>query len=130
MGRRIMVILGLAFPLGIAQASAAPATNAPDPEYGKKLAADLCSNCHLVGTGDQQQANADSPSFREIANKEGQSAGSIIAHIVVPKSDAVDSADPGRACRSRRLYLDAARVEVTPAANCIDGQRTLMPMIG
>jgi mono/diheme cytochrome c family protein len=85
MGRRIMVILGLAFPLGIAQASAAPATNTPDPEYGKKLAADLCSNCHLVGTGDQQQANADIPSFREIANKEGQTAGSIMAHIVVPK---------------------------------------------
>lgn len=85
MGRRIMVILGLAFPLGIAQASAAPATNAPDPEHGKKLAADLCSNCHLVGTGDQQQANADIPSFREIANKEGQSAGSIMAHIVLPK---------------------------------------------
>ena len=58
---------------------------APDPEYGKKLAADLCSNCHLVGTGDQQQANADIPSFREIANKERQSAGSIMAHIVVPK---------------------------------------------
>ena len=55
----------------LAQASAAPATNAPDPEHGKKLAADLCSNCHLVGTGDQRQANADIPSFPEIANKEG-----------------------------------------------------------
>jgi mono/diheme cytochrome c family protein len=85
MGRSIMVILGLAFPLGIAQASGAPATNAPDPEYGKKLATDLCSNCHLVGTGDQQRANADIPSFHEIANKEGQTAGSITAHIVVPK---------------------------------------------
>jgi mono/diheme cytochrome c family protein len=44
-----------------------------------------CSNCHLIGTGDQRQANADVPSFPEIANKEGQTAGSIMAHIVLPK---------------------------------------------
>jgi mono/diheme cytochrome c family protein len=85
MGARIVVVLGLALPLGMAQAFAQPATNAPDPEYGKKLAGNLCSNCHLVGTGEQQQANADIPSFHEIANKEGQTAGSIMAHIMLPK---------------------------------------------
>ena len=35
MGRRIMVILGLAFPLGIAQASAAPATKRQIPNMVK-----------------------------------------------------------------------------------------------
>jgi cytochrome c2 len=83
MGARILVILGLALPLGMAQAFAQPVTSAPDAEYGKKLAGNLCSNCHLVGTGEQQQANADIPSFHEIANKEGQTAGSIMAHIVL-----------------------------------------------
>ena len=34
---------------------------------------------------EQQQANADVPSFHEIANKEGQSAGAIMAHIMLPK---------------------------------------------
>ena len=52
---------------------------------GKELAARLCSNCHLVGTSEQQQTNADVPSFHEIANKEGQSAGAIMAHIMLPK---------------------------------------------
>ena len=60
------------------------ATGAPNPDHGKNLAASLCSNCHLVGK-EQQQANADVPSFQEIANKEGQSAGAIMAHIMLPK---------------------------------------------
>jgi cytochrome c len=85
MGARVVAIIGLALPLAISQAFAQPGTSPPDPEYGKKLAGDLCSNCHLVGTGEPQQANADIPSFHEIANKEGQTAGSIMAHIMVPK---------------------------------------------
>jgi mono/diheme cytochrome c family protein len=63
----------------------APATNAPDPMNGQELASRLCSNCHLVGSGQQKQANADIPSFHEIANKQGQTAGSIMAHIMLPK---------------------------------------------
>jgi mono/diheme cytochrome c family protein len=63
----------------------APATNAPDPMNGQELASRLCSNCHLVGSGQQEQANADIPSFHEIANKQGQTAGSIMAHIVLSK---------------------------------------------
>ena len=66
-------------------AFAAPVTSAPNSQHGKELAARLCSNCHLVGTSEQQQANADVPSFHEIANKEGQSAGAIMAHIMLPK---------------------------------------------
>jgi mono/diheme cytochrome c family protein len=69
MGARILVILGLALPLGMAQAFAQPVTSAPDPEYGKKLAGNLCSNCHLIGTGEQQQANADIPSPRSPIKK-------------------------------------------------------------
>jgi mono/diheme cytochrome c family protein len=60
-------------------------TSAPDSRHGKELAARLCSNCHLVGNPEQQQANADVPSFPEIAKKEGQNAGTIMAHIVLPK---------------------------------------------
>ena len=45
-------------------------TGAPNPDHGKNLAASLCSNCHLVGN-EQQQANADVPSFQEIANGGG-----------------------------------------------------------
>jgi mono/diheme cytochrome c family protein len=63
----------------------APVTNAPDPANGQELASKLCSNCHLIGSGQQEQANADIPSFHEIANKQGQTAGSIMAHIILPK---------------------------------------------
>jgi len=64
-------------------AFAGPVTNAPDPTHGQELASKLCSN--LVGSGQQEQANADVPSFHEIANKQGQTAGAIMAHIVLPK---------------------------------------------
>ena len=64
---------------------AAPVTSAPNTQHGQQLAARLCSNCHLVGNAEQQQANADVPSFHEIANKEGQGASEIMAHIMLPK---------------------------------------------
>ena len=75
-------MLGLVVSGGTIDASA---TSAPNSQHGQELAARLCSNCHLVGTSEQQQINADVPSFHEIANKEGQSAGAIMAHIMLPK---------------------------------------------
>ena len=60
-------------------------TGAPNTNYGKNLAAKLCSNCHLVGNIEQQNANVDIPSFPEIANQEDQSAGAIMAAIMLPK---------------------------------------------
>jgi mono/diheme cytochrome c family protein len=63
---------------------AGPVTDKPDPFHGKQLAQQLCANCHLVDN-QQQQTNADVPSFNEIANEEGQTAGAIMAHIVLPK---------------------------------------------
>ncbi len=66
-------------------AFAGSVTNAPDPTHGQELASKLCSNCHLIGTGQQEKVNADVPSFHEIANKQGQTAGTIMAHIMIPK---------------------------------------------
>jgi mono/diheme cytochrome c family protein len=64
----------------------AGATSKPDPVHGKDLAEKLCSNCHLVGSTQQQQpANADVPTFHEIANREGETAGAITARIMLPK---------------------------------------------
>ena len=57
--------------------ASAGATSKPDPVHGKDLAEKLCTNCHLVGSVQQQQpANADVPSFHEIANRKGQTADS------------------------------------------------------
>jgi mono/diheme cytochrome c family protein len=65
-------------------AFAAAIPGQPDPVHGKALAESLCSNCHLVGSG-QEHVNADVPSFREIANVPGRTAGDIIAFIILPK---------------------------------------------
>ena len=63
-----------------------PGHLATDPKQGKVLAEKLCTNCHLVGGAVQQEhANADVPSFPEIANLEGQTAGAITARIMLPK---------------------------------------------
>ncbi len=67
---------------GIAFAAAIPGQ--PDPAHGKTLAESLCSNCHLVAST-QQHASADVPSFREIANLPGQTAGDIVGRIMLPK---------------------------------------------
>jgi mono/diheme cytochrome c family protein len=75
------VLLLLAVPLALAGI-----TSKPDPVEGKALAEKLCTNCHLVGSAEQRQpANADVPSFREIANIEGQSAGAIAGRIMMPR---------------------------------------------
>jgi mono/diheme cytochrome c family protein len=81
------VVFGLVvlFSLGEALGGSRPGTGAPNLDHGKNLAASLCSNCHLIGDFDQQQANVDVPSFQEIANKDGQSAGAIMVHIMLPK---------------------------------------------
>jgi mono/diheme cytochrome c family protein len=75
------VSLFLSVPLALAGM-----TSQPDPVHGKALAEKLCTNCHLVGSAQQQHlANVDVPSFHEIANREGQTAGAITARIILPK---------------------------------------------
>jgi mono/diheme cytochrome c family protein len=71
--------------LAVGLLAAGPVTNKPDPVRGKQLAERLCVNCHLVGSARQQRASADVPSFREIANKPGQTAGGLVARIILPK---------------------------------------------
>jgi mono/diheme cytochrome c family protein len=63
----------------------APLPGQPDPQSGKALAEKLCTNCHLIGSAQQESAVADVPSFHEIANSQSQSTGTIIAHIMLPK---------------------------------------------
>jgi mono/diheme cytochrome c family protein len=79
----VFLALPLVFiPAGIAVAGP---TSLPDPAHGKVLAEKLCTNCHLIGTAKQDHAVADVPSFPEIANREGQSAGAIMGQIMLPK---------------------------------------------
>lgn len=79
------LLAALALPL-FASLALAGVTSKPDPVQGKVLAEKLCTNCHLVGSAQQQQpANADVPSFKEIAEREDQSAGAIAARIMLPK---------------------------------------------
>jgi cytochrome c len=73
----LLLAAGLAF--------GAPVPGKPNPVAGKALAEKLCTNCHLVGSAEQQSANADVPSFPEIANQQAQTAGDIVAHIILPK---------------------------------------------
>ena len=79
---RMLAVLPLLLSAGLAIAGP---TSKPDPRHGKELAERLCTNCHLVGSAKQQHANADVPSFHEIGNAEGQSAGAVTAHIILPK---------------------------------------------
>ena len=85
MDLRTVFTLGAVLLLGTDLACAGPVTSEPESAHGQDLAARLCSNCHLVGAIQQEYANVDVPSFHEIANKEAQTEGSIMAHIMLPK---------------------------------------------
>ena len=75
------LLLLLSVPLALAGIASQPIS-----KQGKVLAEKLCTNCHLVGGAVQQgHADADVPSFPEIANLEGQTAGAITARIMLPK---------------------------------------------
>lgn len=63
---------------------AGPVTSAPDPQHGRQLAERLCSNCHLVSV-EQSKAVVDFPTFKEIADRPGQTEGTVLAKIVIPK---------------------------------------------
>ena len=82
------IVFGLATGLAVlcssmsALAQQIPGT--PDKARGQALAERLCTNCHLVAAG-QDHANVDVPSFREIANREGQTIGAITGRIILPK---------------------------------------------
>jgi hypothetical protein len=69
------VLLALIF-FSVEAVGGSAVTGAPNTNYGKSLAAKLCSNCHLVGNIEQQHANVDIPSFPEIAKSEGSKRGS------------------------------------------------------
>ena len=84
MNTRFVTVFAAFGLLAAGAALAAPIPGQPDPAHGKVLAESLCTNCHLVGSG-QDHVNADVPSFREIANLQGQTAGDIMAHIMLPK---------------------------------------------
>jgi hypothetical protein len=79
-----IVVLAIFVMLCADHARAGAMTSAPDAERGGALASRLCTNCHLTAAT-QQHANVDVPSFKEIANKEGQTEGAIMARIVLPK---------------------------------------------
>ena len=84
MDARIVLTFAVFLLAGASAALAGPVTSAPDPVHGQDLAQRLCSNCHLVSSA-QEQVNVDVPSFHEIANMQGQTEGSIMAKIVIPK---------------------------------------------
>ncbi len=79
---RVLAILPALLWSGMASAGS---TSKPDPVHGKELAERVCTNCHLVGSATQEEANSDVPSFPEIANLQGQTAGGIMARIILPK---------------------------------------------
>ena len=84
MKAQILLLLAALLLAGSGAAFAGPVTSAPDAAHGQQLAQRLCSNCHLVDAS-QTKAMADVPSFREIANRQDQTEGTIMGMIIIPK---------------------------------------------
>jgi len=71
----------------VCAASAQTIPGRPSPDQGAQLASKLCVNCHLIEQDSQAkgQVAVDVPSFREIANLDGQSSERMTMLIVNPK---------------------------------------------
>ena len=85
------LIFTSAFALSLATMAPAPAwaqviPGRPNAEAGAELAQKVCSNCHLTGAaaGEGSSANVDVPSFKQIANMQGQTAEAISGAIALP----------------------------------------------
>jgi cytochrome c2 len=68
-------------------ASAQTIPGRPNPDQGARLASKLCVNCHLIEQDSQAtgQVAVDVPSFREIANLDGQSSERMTMLIINPR---------------------------------------------
>jgi len=71
----------------VSAASAQTIPGRPSPDQGARLASKLCVNCHLIeqDSGEGAQVKADVPSFREIANLDGQTSERMTILIISPK---------------------------------------------
>ena len=64
----------------------------PNPANGQAIAERLCAGCHIVS--DAQSSGgvvAGIPSFKAIANKEGQTGSAIVNMIMNPHGEMVDT---------------------------------------
>lgn len=64
----------------VAQVPASP----PTAEKGHALSAMLCSNCHLISDGGSANVPTGPPSFRVIANRNGQTGQRIKDVLMLP----------------------------------------------
>lgn len=81
--RALLLLCGLIF--GAAAAAAQqPHPGKPDPKRGAEVADKLCSNCHVVEAGTQDRIKADVPTFREIAELDGQDDNRLQGRMIMP----------------------------------------------
>ncbi len=80
MTRSIPCALALALAL-----TGAAAASGQEVDAGRKLALEVCANCHVVpGEARSPVLNPPAPSFVEIAGKPGASAASLSAFLAEP----------------------------------------------
>jgi len=81
------IIIGMVcFVAILSAASAQTIPGRPSPDQGARLASKLCVNCHLIGQESQAtgRVKADVPTFREIANLDGQTSERMTVLIISP----------------------------------------------
>ena len=108
----VLAILALAA-VGTAAAEEAPP---PDPSTGEGLAKRLCSNCHLVGDGENSALPAGVPSMRGLANRPGQTGRRIENALIQPHPPMPDMRLTMQEIQHLLSYLETLRTnpEVAP----------------
>ncbi len=55
-----------------------------DPMAGRKLAEDVCSACHVIGSGQASTTDVDAPDFADLANEPRVTALSLRVFLQTP----------------------------------------------
>jgi len=80
----LMVIIAYFSVLTTLMAGEKRGMHVPDAANGVSLVRSLCINCHVIPDTIQNASPAGIPTFREIANRPGQTVQAIYAALILP----------------------------------------------
>ena len=83
----------------------------PDAKNGERLVQALCVSCHVVPGTVQNAVPVGIPTFREIANRDGQTAQNIFAALILPHYPMPDMHFTNKEMRDVVAYIDTLRAD-------------------
>ena len=93
----------------------------PDAKNGKTIVQALCVSCHVIPGAVQNAVPVGIPTFREIANRRGQTAQNIFSALILPHYPMPDMQFTNKEMHDIVAYIDTLRAD--------NGEPPLLPEV-